>query len=392
LKGQHIEDLKQIVSAVKPSIINNNHHTVVNNINHSKNYTQNNTLLNSRLQVDSLVPVTSQYLNNMVTSSLKKAQLSNKYFQTFDELCESWVDTDLKESLLITDHSRGVAHWKDGDQNNKTIKDPKCTMLAEKLVNSIQPKDLQEYSEYIVAETEASKTDVDKFLKIANTSLLVGVLKSNDKNMLKAIAPGLTKFAKSYLQSINSCEELKKRFVPLVTSIESGYGENITKLITSDAQTIAAVLFVPLLHNPVNALSIIRKRSYMFRLGSQAKTAAEIHISHFFDFVRLCIIETYGVLSKQCLLTIKCTMKSLDPHIDTNFQMFADWLAFDRSKQRAADDPLLFQIDAFENKIFECMKQANEDKVEKIDEVEEVEEVKQQVNEWVMTEDEPEEV
>jgi hypothetical protein len=160
----NVEDtVKELVKEVKmmkekqsqPQIINNITH---NNITHNNvsnyngnTYTQNNTnILTSGL--DNLKPITRQIIIDQMKQMFIEATQEKKLFLTPKDLGEKMSNNVFKGSLLTTDLSRGTIHWKDGDDNNKPIKDPQCAILSSKMYHAlIDKKDevIAPYSDYI---------------------------------------------------------------------------------------------------------------------------------------------------------------------------------------------------------------------------------------------------
>ena len=153
-----VDTVKELVKEVKmmkeqqtqqPHIIQNITNNITNN--NGNTYTQNNTnILTSNL--DNLKPITRQIIIDQMKQMFIEATQEKKLFLTPKDLGEKMSNNVFKGSLLTTDLSRGTIHWKDGDNNNKPIKDPQCAILSSKMYHAlIDKKDevIAPYSDYI---------------------------------------------------------------------------------------------------------------------------------------------------------------------------------------------------------------------------------------------------
>jgi hypothetical protein len=358
IQAQHIEDLKKIVHEVKPSIVNNNNTTNIHNNSNNNmsrnNYTQNNTLNSSRQQIESLVPITTQALTAMVEETFKK-YLDNRVISvSYEDLCNIWLNKTLKDSVIVTDTSRGVTHWKDGDKNNRTIKDTKCQLLSEKLQQAIKPdlNVLNNYSMFLNKNVDDLKTtDVDACVKSIETQLVITSLKSQNKEMIKDLGPTFTKLARSFIDPADNLSENKKKFDKFVKLVEATYSSNIQDIITKPPQDIAQNLISKL-------LPALQRTESCFTLTNESKQSVQLNAEQLLDFIKYCIVEAFDYPTNQLLIFAVAvqTPRSKEETMK-NFQQFSDWLSFDRHKERTNDKEQLTyqQICEYEHSLLCCL-------------------------------------
>jgi hypothetical protein len=337
LKTQQLDEFKKFVHE-HPAVVNN-----INNIhnNNSQSYTQNNTLIASRQHIDSLVPITTRGLSDMVQASFKQALNSNKIIGNLNDLCNNWVTASLKDSIIVTDQSRGVAHWKDGDMNNKTVKDVRCNILSEKLQKAMTHEVLEEYYSFLIKQSEEHKTDLDRIVPLMNSQLLLACLKSQKKEMVKELGPGLIKYAKTLPHPTDAFGENKIKFGALVAQIERVYSMYVNEIVTSDAATIGQKLFGTLVNeqqDPQVLQFVPGGHGGMFKIMKSTEMSAD----HFLDFVKFCLVEAFGVPNKQMLLSVLSSRtpredQATTERITLHFDKFVEWISFDRYKERTTD-------------------------------------------------------
>jgi hypothetical protein len=76
-----------------------------------------------------LIPITLNSLTNSIENIVKKTNGNG-------DLPRLILEDTLKYSVVLTDKSRGVCHWIDGDNNNNEIKDTQCIKLGVKTVEA----------------------------------------------------------------------------------------------------------------------------------------------------------------------------------------------------------------------------------------------------------------
>jgi hypothetical protein len=336
LKAQHAEEIKKIVQTTQPTTVINNVHNVHNVQNSSRNsYTQNNTLIASRQQIESLVPISSDSLTKMLQSTFDKALQSKVVIETLESLCDKWVTNELKDSLISTDVSRGIVHWKDGDQNNKAIKDPKCLLLSEKLTKVLTMKMLREYLLFLQSEGKAvAEIDPYEATKFIKSQLLLTNLtaQTRDNEVIKEIGPLLTKYTKSTSQPTDNLldfAEYKKQYNSLTVAIETVYSDNIFEIVSSPPEKIGRVWLQPLQQKRL--LTFCADCVHLVHPDSKQ------NLQHFLDFVKFCVIEAFDQPNKQLLTSVKLHLKQpgvTNDQIEPNFYKFVEWFCFDRNKER----------------------------------------------------------
>lgn len=131
---------KDVIKELKPSLGKNSSHNNShnNNTNNSNNTINNNIVIVTKQDViNNLEPITTQILSDLLSSTFQTAIDNNQLIRSLDDVCQKWVNGPLKNSIVCTDFSRGVTHWKDGDYHNMPIKDIKCEKLSTKLSEAI---------------------------------------------------------------------------------------------------------------------------------------------------------------------------------------------------------------------------------------------------------------
>jgi hypothetical protein len=348
----NIQDLQQIVKNtveqmdLKPTITNNT--TIINN-NRTYN-TQNNTLIASRETIDSLVPITNQYLNRMVGSTFQKAAKDKHVLNDLKHLCYSWITGPLKDSIVVTDHSRGIAHWKDGDQNNKHVKDPKGNALSTKLQQALQPDCFEEYAKFVNDELEDKKTtDIDASLRLLNSMQIVKSLefKANQDlaaNLIKHAKNGSNKILLSDAYKFEKIKNViqtvyKDQVIPMIIGFPKAVGENwINKVIlecNSQATKHACIQIVCVSEDSPNDLEFVVR-------SDDNKASFTYDCNQFLDFFKTCIADTVGLPEEQFMICLKFMMKTAcfnvdEPQVKLNFDRFCEWIAYDRCKERNTD-------------------------------------------------------
>jgi hypothetical protein len=359
-----VHDVQAKVADIKPTV-----NIVQNN---SRSYTQNNTLIATRESIDSLIPITNESLNHMVHSTFKSALDDHLIFTNVDDIARYWVERKLKDSIVVTDQSRGIAHWKDGDQNNKHIRDPKCDALSNKLQQAIQPGSLTEYSSYILDQTNKNQTDASATLPLLNATVLISSLQTktaNDlgANMIKYVKNGATK----------TLIDDSQRLGVLRKHIQTVYSAYIIPIVCSSAQvicslwinkiistTVAPVQRAPAMLEMLGNTSMIvtdtvtpvrlvtlkvddhlnQTKEIMFHLRTDdQKGILKYKAEQFFDFIKTSIVSMFDIPNQHVLLcafynkqnaNLVHLLDTTEQQIHQNFNKFTEWLTYDRYKER----------------------------------------------------------
>ena len=203
-----VQTMKELVKEVKflkehqqppQTIINNytNNNTTNNNNNYNGHtYTQNNN--NNTILLDNLKPITTKSICEALKQIFDDAIREKKLLTSNKELSLKMSNSSLRDSLLTTDASRGVAHWKDGDKNNEHIKDPQCAILSTKMYNALSESMADvvgEYPEYIDKLTNSINeyTGYERSEDIHRSKQVIKSL--TDEEFLKTVGKGLSKMA-----------------------------------------------------------------------------------------------------------------------------------------------------------------------------------------------------
>jgi hypothetical protein len=146
------EQIKKQPPAQQITYITNNNITN-NNVNNygTRNYTntQNNYLTNN--DFDNLVPITNRRLQESFQTVFNEMKQTNQMLKSEKDLGFKLTSGPLKDSLVCTDASRGIVHWKDGDNDNQHVKDSGCIMLSDKMFNALSNKKemFDDYKNYL---------------------------------------------------------------------------------------------------------------------------------------------------------------------------------------------------------------------------------------------------
>jgi hypothetical protein len=340
LQAQHIEDLKQIVQTTKPTVINNNNSTVINNNNRNTSYTQNNTLNAGRQQIDGLVPITTQGLSDMVQATFKKFLESKILGINYQDLCELWICKDLKDSLLVTDTARGVTHWRDGDKNNKAVKDVKCHLLTEKLQEVCTQNVIGSYFDFLKKTNEGNTNDIDKYVQITNTQLLLVSLQSKKAQLVKEFGPMITKYARCVIEPADFFCENKKKFNTFVSLVEREYF-NFKTICVSSPEEISERFMSKLVAEiivqsiPISETTTVENK---FQLTSDSKESIVFSAPQLLDFIKYCIVEAYDYPTKHAMFSALELFPDANEEqvkqLKANFSQFVEWFRYDRYKER----------------------------------------------------------
>ena len=340
LQAQHIEDLKQIVQTTKPTVINNNNSTVINNNNRNTSYTQNNTLNAGRQQIDGLVPITTQGLSDMVQATFKKFLESKILGINYQDLCVLWICKDLKDSLLVTDTARGVTHWRDGDKNNKAVKDVKCHLLTEKLQEVCNQNVIGSYFDFLKKTNEGNTNDIDKYVQITNTQLLLVSLQSKKAQLVKEFGPMITKYARCVIEPADFFCENKKKFNTFVSLVEREYFNFKTICVSSPdeiserfmSKLVAAITVQTI---PISETTTVENK---FQLTSDSKESIVFSAPQLLDFIKYCIVEAYDYPTKHVMFSALELFPDANEEqmkqLKANFSQFVEWFRYDRYKER----------------------------------------------------------
>jgi hypothetical protein len=197
--------------------ITNNNNITNNNINNygSRTYTntQNNYLTNSNF--DNLVPITNRRLQEGFQSVINEMKQTNQLIKSEKDLGFKLTSGPLKDSLVCTDASRGIVHWKDGDNDNQHIKDSGCVMLSDKMFNAISTKKemLDDYKNYVYDKQDQC---TDLFLASESISCVESaqfIGKLSEKNTFAKVGKSMS------------------RTIPCIVSKKEYNLENLYKLI-----------------------------------------------------------------------------------------------------------------------------------------------------------------
>jgi hypothetical protein len=354
LKDQHIEDLKNIVKDYKPTTVINNHNTSVHN-NYSKTYTQNNNLFSLKEQMKSIVPITDEQAFKMFESTIGKSMQLNQSIHSLEDLTRHWVQFYLPDSILVTDASRGIAHWKNGDKNNEHIKDPNCSELAKKLQQAISVERIDECLEYVKQKMQANGSNIDVALPLLHNQQLLGEFKT--KTCYK-LGPMLTKNAKSCTaQAAYSMQQYKQQLPTFVSSVESVYKANMLHILFSPAEIIGQIWISVVVKETSLLITKSGDEVYFTLVPSVSATSVKSTVKsfkwnsqQFLDFIKYCVVQAFDLPNKQLLAVADCMKhNSVFSHLfeskqqaEQNFEYFCDWLTWDRFKERNSSEEQKF--------------------------------------------------
>ncbi len=119
------------------SITNNTSTSTTNNMTNSNNQVMNGDVININIvcqkesDFEKLIPITSEAIRKATNTIFK-----HKSVKTVSDMAVNLFDTCFKTSLITSDASRGTVVWKDGDDGNKKIKDPKAKILTDKTIEA----------------------------------------------------------------------------------------------------------------------------------------------------------------------------------------------------------------------------------------------------------------
>ncbi len=172
---------QQIINHITNITNNNNGDT--NHYNNNGTYTQTNNILTSSL--DNLKPITNRGIVEQMKQMFAEVTQERKLLLTSKDLGEKISSNVFRGSLMTTDASRGVMHWKDGDDNNKPIKDLSCAILSTKMYNALLDKKDEvtaSYVEYIDSLTNNidENTGEERCLDFHNSRKLISSLDNED--------------------------------------------------------------------------------------------------------------------------------------------------------------------------------------------------------------------
>ena len=334
VQNQELADKIKEVPASTTTIINNtyNHYN-----NSTQNYQQNNMLHMARESIDRLVPITTELLANMVHSSLHDSRQRSSFLDNIETLSETWMQGPLKNSVMVTDTARKIAHWKDGDQDNKSIRDPFCDALSKKLQSAIDETKLNEYSAYITKELSSDHA-IDIAVPAIGSQLLVAHLKTKE---VKDLGKSLVKYAPTAASQMISHIETLKMFTSFKRVVQESYKIKVMHIIISTASNIGSFWLVQhLLAKHADDVHVTKQAdggNLVFMVANDRKFKCTWTPSQFMDFIKHCILEL-GSPTEQTLIVAEtlrnikefaCLFDSKE-QVRQNFQNFNDWLAFDR--------------------------------------------------------------
>ena len=334
-KMQNQQLFDKIQTVPTSTTIINNYHTNI------QNYQQNNMLHVARDSIERLVPITSELLANMVRSSFAEATERSQVLDSIENLGQSWMHGALKNSVIITDTARKIAHWKDGDQNNKTIKDPKCDALSQKLQNAIDPAQLDAYYSFL---QNVSTTDpLNRGVEAVNGQMMVLALKHKQA---KELGTNLIKYAPNGAVKMIQDDVYHKQFVLLRSIIEASCKEKILHIMISDASQISAFWLVqnllPKISEFVTAQKHPEDNNSLIFVVKHLKPNPHVQTwsgQQFLDLIKESICDI-GLFTEQFLYVAEAARVSKDfnrlmessEQIKSNFINFCKWVHHDRTK------------------------------------------------------------
>lgn len=144
----NVLESKSTTPPVVYNITNNNNTTNNNNstnsISNTKNTMNNNVFMSN---LEKLVPVTESFILKILSEVITTAKDKN-HLLTSEKMFSEKLSLPLSNSLLCTDKSRGVVHWKDGDNDNQHIRDTQCAELSNKIRRALNNNPNNEIDEY----------------------------------------------------------------------------------------------------------------------------------------------------------------------------------------------------------------------------------------------------
>lgn len=329
-----IETMKELVKEVKflkehqqPHTIINNHNnyntTNNNNYNSGHTYTQHNNNNNqTNILIDNLKPITSKGICEALKQIFDDALREKRLLTSNKDLSLKMSNSSLRDSLLTTDASRGVAHWKDGDKDNEHIKDPQCAILSTKMYNALSENIadvMGEYPEYIdkLSDSINEDTGYERFSEINRSKQ---VLKSlTNEEFLKTVGKGLSKMA-------------------ITPAVKQSY--NIEKFLTILRTLYITKPYIFMLQNAYGIGSSVKKALEIYgnftvddeeiSLDDDDKKKITIPLSSFFELV------------KECFVSANCTSIFFMHYLecDINYEFIKKFL---ESKEIAKENALKFK-------------------------------------------------
>ena len=338
---QQAQELSEQIKAVPaPQTVIHNH--IVNNTNNTYNctsQTQNNTLMFARETFDRLVPITTDMLDNMVNATFDDAEQNFEFLNDLENLSSIWMQGALKNSVIVTDTSRKIAYWKDGDRNNETIRDKTCDALSLKLQNAIKPETLNQYSAFLQRESVLDRDRQNEYaLEIVDSSLLVDSLRQKNSKKLGA---ALVKFAPSSgTRSIidQSTKTLAQRFPQLQQLVLSSFQQKIHLIVCNPPDQIGMLWLVRHIIQPQSYLNTdnvvsVRKvqKEDVEELMFVIQNSVTISSVEFLDAVKEILhgmtqLECFALYAAQNTVCNK-SAEEIQRHIKNFFR----WLEIDRT-------------------------------------------------------------
>jgi hypothetical protein len=324
LLQQHIETVK--VTAKAPTTINNI--TNINNVyNNNRSYTQQNNFLSDNFE--KLVPITEKSLKENFKQVFDEARLNKQYLSSEKDIGIKLTTGPLKESLICTDASRGIVHWKDGDNDNKHIKDPLCLSLSNKMFNAIANnlELVDDYKNFLNEKQDSFNINTlpEEALSCCDSSVMLNQLAKSDT--IAKIAKTIAKNVPSELTFVK--KEFK--FEKLFTLIQQALIDSPHKVLLQNASGISKWFF-----NILQSYGYSTKveKDYMISLKDDENTIILLTQKEVLTILRNAFerIENYAFtaktyLSKGIFPLIFSTKMVEDVEIcEDNFKKFDSWI------------------------------------------------------------------
>jgi len=235
------EAVQLVMKHIGPTTINNINNITNNNVyNNNRSYTQQNNFLSDNFE--KLVPITEKSLKENFKQVFNEARLKNHYFTSEKDIGFKLTTGPLKESLICTDASRGIVHWKDGDNDNKHVKDPQCLSLSNKMFNVIANNldVVDDYKNFLNEKQDSFNinTTQEEALSCCDSSVILNQLTKSDTSdtTITKIAKAMSKSVPSDLTFVKKEYKLEK----LCSLIEKIVYENPHEVLLQSASGIAS--------------------------------------------------------------------------------------------------------------------------------------------------------
>jgi hypothetical protein len=309
----------------------------------------------ARDSIESLVPVTTEMLAKMVHSTFRSATNESFLLSDLDNMTQSWMRGPLKDSVILTDSSRKVAHWKDGDQNNKTIRDPKCDGLAQKLQKAIDPTQLQPYYNFLMQAPATDQGRDNPIEVIKATSNVMGLMAQNVPELGGVLVKHVNTAATKCITD-SSKQQPKILFPQMYQLLVQTYQTHMLQIVTNAPAQIGYNWFIQQILVPhAQSLNVCLRTGNKLVFRTSGK---EIPAEQFLDLVKECITEHHkGDLVMELFLHLIGLCKQqvntaaflpcLDlQQIRENVGHLDRWLKFDRVLSTPEDIEFVVQYES----------------------------------------------